>query len=527
MARETLTKAGRYLNAGEKKRKLSEKRDNPYTMRCFLFSLFLLPSLLLAQLTYDVRDFGAIADTQQLATQAIQAAIDSAATSGGGIVYLPPGDYLSGTLQLKDNITLWLEAGATLYASRRAGDYAKDQRDQFGNPVLLYADSANHISLKGRGVIDGQAVREYRDLEEVDKFIEKETELAREAGVEMKIYYKVPPFTALLFFQDCQHLSFENLTFRESNFWTIHLLRCRRIFMRGLYVYSDLEKGVNADGIDINGCQDVLISDCVVITGDDGICLKSKVRNSPTENVTVTNCVVSSSSTALKIGTETYSDFRHIIFSNCVVRNSNRGLSIVVRDGATVSDVLFSNITIECRRRHFNWWGDGDPLWLVVLKRRENSAVGKIEKVRFHNILASGPGSSRIESGVGRNIRGIDLRGVHLHMLPEQRPDKRASHAFIASQVDELSIDDLRISWEESPAPPPNWGSALLMEGVNGLKISDFEGRQGDPKGEAPVIHLKGVKSALLRDCEQSGGEAPFLQRTDTPKKEVRRRKGL
>lgn len=84
------------------------------------------------------------------------------------------------------------------------------------------------------------------------------------------------------------------------------------------------------------------------------------------ENITVSNCLLTSTSSALKIGTETYADFRYISFANCIIRDTNRGLSIVVRDGATVEYVSFSNIQLETKRKHFNWWRNGDPIWIVV-----------------------------------------------------------------------------------------------------------------------------------------------------------------
>ncbi len=486
-----------------------------------LFLFFIFPFFLSAQPVFNVKDFGATGQKSDLATAAIQSAIDAAAAAGGGQVYLPPGDYLSGTLILKSNITFWVEAGATLFASHQEEAYSPDHRDLFGNPILLYAKGANHLSLRGKGVIDGQAIREYRELEKVDRFIERETEIAREAGVEMKMYYKVKPITGLLFFTGCKDVTLEDLSFVESTFWTVHIERSQRIYIRGLYVYSDLEKGVNADGIDITACQDVVISDCIVITGDDAICLKSKYKDGPVENVTVSNCVLSSSSTALKIGTETSGDFRHIVFSNCVVRNSNRGLSIVVRDGATVSDVLFSDITIECNRRHFNWWGDGDPIWVVMLKRYERSPVGKIENVRFQNILATGVGTSRIESRVGRGIKGISLTDVSIHMLPEDAPDKRATNAFEALHVDDINIQNMRISWA-SDSTEAQWKHALYLDEVHGFELDGFAGRQGLLTQDEPVIQLHQVQDALISEVEGTAGASTLIHVSGAESADIR-----
>ena len=107
---------------------------------------------------------------------------------------------------------------------------------------------------------------------------------------------------------------------------------------RGVYLYSDLEKGVNADGIDICSSSNVTISDSIIVTADDAIVLKTIARNgkpaNPINNVMVTNCMLTSSSTPLMIGTETEADISHVVFTNCVIRNSNKGFGINVQDGA-------------------------------------------------------------------------------------------------------------------------------------------------------------------------------------------------
>ncbi len=481
-------------------------------LRTFISLLFLFPTLLFSHsATYDVKDYGATGRKSDLATRAIQAAIDACASAGGGTVALPPGDYRSGTLVLKDHVNFHLHAGATLYASHEASDYDTTCVDVFGNPILLYAKGAKRLSISGKGVVNGEARREYRDLERVDRFIAEETEIARAAGVEMKMYYKIAPTTGLLYFTDCEDLTITDASFLESNFWTVHIEKSKRVWIRGIYVYSDLEKGVNADGIDITCCQDVTISDCIVETGDDGICLKTKYADRPCENITVNNCIVTSSSTALKLGTESHSDYRHIIFSNCVVRNSNRGLSIVVRDGARVEDVMFTNITIDCSRRHFNWWGSADPIWLVVTKRKPTSRVGQIDGVVFDNIIAKGRGTSKIESRVGRNIKNVTLRHVQLHMQPEDAPDKRANHALEASSVDDLRLDDVRITWDEE-APEPKWASALVLQEVHGLELFGFQGRQGLIGADTPVIQMQNVQHAVIRHCEGVPGANTLIR---------------
>lgn len=445
---------------------------------------------------YNIRDYGAEGN-MDLATNAIQKTIDACFEDGGGIVYFPPGEYVSGMIVLKDNVTLHLEAGATLYASRDEADYPLPIQDS-KFPALIFAYQANNIGIRGKGTINGRAERKYEDLKKVDAFIDTITENARNAGVEMKMYYRMPPHTFMLFLNDCENVTIEDVSMIESEFWTCNIFNSRRILIRGVYIYSSLEKGVNADGIDINACQDVMISDCKIVTGDDAIVLKSWfIHKKACENITVTNCILTSSSTALKIGTESHGDFRHIVFSNCVIRNSNRALSIVVRDGGSVSDVIFSNITIECNRRHFNWWGNADPIWIVLKNRRETSKTGSISNILFENIIAHGQGTSRIESYQGKRIENVRLKNVQFFMTEEDYPDKRADHCFYANNVKGLVLDDVSVSWDEDKTEP-KWGSALYIKNVEDLTINGFKGRQGLIGSDFPVIHLINVKNRKI-----------------------------
>ncbi len=447
---------------------------------------------------HDVTAYGAVRDTQTVSTAAIQAAIDSCYRQGGGTVHFPPGDYCSGTIVLKDNVTLYLETGATLYASRNIDDYRMPLEDA-PRPILIYANGARNIRIMGHGTISGRARHVYEDLRSVDRFIKDITENARQAGIEMKRYYIVPPDVGLVVLSKCEGISIENVSLVESSFWTLHLVRSERIFIRGVYIFSDLEKGVNADGIDINSCKDVMITDCNVTTGDDAIVVKSWYTK-PCENVTVSNCILSSSSTALKLGTESNGDFKHIQFSNCVVRNSNRGLSIVVRSGARVENVLFSDITVECKRRHFNWWGNADPIWVYLDRRNANVKAGYIKDVVFSNIIAHGMGTSKIECLEGTRIENLQLNNVQLYMQAEDKADKRADHALEVSHVKDLRLQDVSIRWS-SEQTEPKWKSALSFSNVDGLIIDRFSGSQGLADGDDPVIELIDVSNALITAC--------------------------
>lgn len=473
---------------------------------------------------YNILDYGATGNKSDLVTEAIQSAIDAANEAGGGHIYFPPGDHLSGTIKLKSNVTLYLESGATLWASRDSSDYElvpyTTTHDKI--PVLIHAENVEHIAIRGKGRIHGQAEREQKlDKDPVYQFAKDEIQNAIDSGVEMKRYYKVPPYVTLILLSKSKYITVEDITLKESSFWTLHMHRCDTAFIRGIQVYSNMDTGVNADGIGIDSSRNVTISDVIVETGDDSIVLKTTQAsegNFPLENITVTNCKVSSTSAGLKLGTESYSDFRNIHFNNCVVRNTNRALNIVVRDGATVQDVTFSNITIETNRKEWFWWGNGDPIWVVLLKRNEDSELGEIKDVVFENIIARGQGTSKIEGyrpteeyPEGRNLENISLRNISLHMQPEDKKDKRATHALAANHVSNLKLENITIDWQTKETEPM-WKSAISLSEIDRMRLSGFDGRQGLKDSDEPVIHIKNVRNAIIEDIEAFEGANTLLK---------------
>lgn len=468
---------------------------------------------------YNVLDFGATHDTNILSTKPIQAAIDSCYRQGGGTVYFPAGIYASGTIILKDNVVLHLEAEATLYASRNIDDYRAPLQDAT-RPVFIYANGAKNIGVKGQGEINGNARRSYEDLRKVDKFIEDITENARASGVEMKQYYVVPPDVAMFIFYNCRDITMEGVSLVESAFWTLHMVRCQRVLIQNMFIFSSLEKGVNADGVDINSCRDVVIKNCEITTGDDAIVLKTRYED-PCENIRVSNCVLTSSSTALKLGTESFGDFRDIRFENCQVKNSNRGLSIVVRNGGTVEDVVFSNIAIECTRRHFNWWGNGDPIWIIVTKKHpEKSKVGTVRNIVFENISATGMGTSRIESTEGVRIENIQFTNVSLEMHQEGYPDKRADHAFYANNVKGLAFKNCKVGWDKENTEE-KWSSALYISECSDVVIENFSGRQGLIDSEIPAVVLMNTSNVSIQNYQADASTKTVVEVSGPESKDV------
>jgi hypothetical protein len=343
----------------------------------------------------------------------------------------------------------------------------------------------------------------------VDPEIAREIEIARAAGVDMRRYYRVGVQAYMFILNNCRNVLLRDVSIVHAPLWSVRLNDCDRVHVDGVHIYSDLEKGVNADGIDIVSSRNVTIANSIIETADDAIVLKSIGRNGeparPTENVTVTNCVLTSSSTALMIGTETEADIRHVLFNNCVIRNSNKGFGINVQDGAVVSDVIVSNLTIETGRRHWNWWGSAEMCKLVLKKRTPASRLGAIRDIVIDNVIAHPRGTSTIVGHADQPIEHVRLSNVDITMLPENAPDKRATHALYLEQVRGAEIRNLSVRWSGTLVEP-DWQSALLLRRVSEFDIESFTGRQGLLAGTSAAIVLDETRHGVIRNARATEG---------------------
>lgn len=457
-----------------------------------LFLFVLLAGPLTASGIYNVKDFGADGKTGRYATQGIQAAIDRCAGDGGGVVFVPAGEYLCSTLVLKDNVTLYLSGGATLLASNRESDYTRAfsfaDTGGGGVPMLIYAEKAKNIAITGCGTIKGQP-EYYTEPLGYSSFIAEDCDAALEAGVPMIASRWKKPNVSLVFLSECSNVVIRDISLIDSPFWTMHLHWCDKVRIRSVYMSSRLTVAANSDGIDIDGCRDVVVSDCIIETADDCICLKTtkgKDGFRHCENVTVNNCILRTSSCALKLGTESYGDFRNVLFSDCIIRDSNRGLGIFIRDGGTAENVTFSNIEIETVRYPVGWWGSADAFRFVVLKRNDGSKVGAIRNLCLDNIRAVCQGSNRIAGfDDGQQIESVMLRNIELRMEPEPTSDKRTREALSITDAKDVTVNGLKIRW--TGVSQPKWSHSIIFDRTNAVKTREIE-IENQPNGLEPII---------------------------------------
>jgi|GEM_PF-194811 len=273
-----------------------------------------------------VSDFGAVGDGTTLNTDAIQKAIDVSYAQGGGTVHIPAGRFLTGTLQLKDNVVLHLEENAVLLGSTRAADYLNVDPFVAGDGIplgyaLIVAVGAKHVGIEGEGTIDGQG---------------KAVKAAQEK-------YTVRPF--LIRWIRCNDVVVRNVHLTSPGAWTLHFFQCQNVTANGLTIRS--VGLINNDGIDIDSCQTVRINGCDIESGDDAICLKA---TSPLacRDVVVTGCKLKTKCNGIKLGTESLGDFENVAVSDCQLRQIGMaGIALYSVDGSQLHDVAISDLTMD------------------------------------------------------------------------------------------------------------------------------------------------------------------------------------
>ena len=391
-------------------------------MTKFIYILFLLVLSLssYAQRIYNVVDYGAVGNKTIDDAKAIQQAIDECSANGGGTVLLPANHtFMSGPLCLKSNVNLHLEATAVLLANPDEGIY---KLSAFGENrgegmMWIYANGADNISITGKGTIHGNGIA----------FMGKELD----DSYELKPVTTFDPRPHVLTLTDVKNLTIRDITIRDGAYWTVHLIGCDGAVIDGISLLNNL-KIRNGDGIDLDHSRNVRISNCHITSGDDCICLKNRRefgQYGPCHDITVTNCVMTSRSCAIKIGSENMDSIYNVVFDNCVITRSNRGLGIQNRDEGTVTDVMFSNIIMDCQLWSDVWWGKAEPIYVTSYPRANGNhkdanwrfpkgetvgRCGEVSRIYFNNIVANSENGCFVGGDIEGKVNNVHFCNVRL-----------------------------------------------------------------------------------------------------------------
>ncbi len=492
------------------------------SIRALITSILFLsyPLVLFAQnvVSLKVTEFGAKGDGVTLNTIAIQKAIDSVSTEGGAVIFTA-GKYLTGSLYLRSNVTIYLDVGATILGSGNLNDYQahipklRSYNDSFLRYSLFYSEGEKNISIMGQGVIDGQGgLFKVKSKSKPDR-------------------YENRPF--VIRFVKCRNVKVEGITLRNSAMWMEQYLACEDLIIRGISVFN--HANMNNDMMDIDGCKNVIISGCHGDSDDDGIVLKSTSQY-PDQNITVTNCVLSSHCNAIKLGTESMGGFKDINISDIVVKPSSvdsvifgypegiSGISISEVDGGILSGVNISDIVMD---------GPQVPIFIRLgdmgrkYDRSENRPdVGKLENVTIRNVLATNIKSigCSITGLSGHPVNNVSLSDINIVFdggvgkdeaseLPQELRDhypestmwgKLPAYGFFVRDAKDISFDNVHLTFRKEDSRP-----VLYCRDVNGLNIT---GLIADVSGDADgFIELSKVSDAVVQSCRPMGATMNFI----------------
>lgn len=476
---------------------------------------------------HDITTFGAKGDGQTLCSDAINRAIEACHAAGGGTVWVPPGRYRIGTIRLLSHVTLHVEAGAVLQGSPHMADYPPLPYVSEGrSTVLIYADDAEQVTITGRGVIDGNGVSFglpdkadlYRDFVAAHTRQGEDYCKINDLPDDGPIAHKPRP-GILILFKHCRSIAVTEVNLRDAPNWCLHVACCEDVRISGLDIKSSMVMP-NASGMDISLTRRVVVSDCLISGGDDGIAFSPCADGFGTgvaEDITVQNCVIEARSAGIRIGWGE-GDFRRLIFQNIIIRNSNRGIGLFVRAHETIRDVTFANITIESRLYKGKWWGKAEPVHLSVCTADPaRPATGAIRDVSFHQLRITGEQGIVLAAEQPGQIRAIAFNDVAMRLVPgplqesfggnfDLRPvadDARKVYAhdipaFYAAGVEYLRLE--RCHFEAERGLPDYCRQALELERCARVRLGDVRAVAFQPGIES--LTQRNCTDVVLRECE-------------------------
>ncbi len=444
----------------------------------------------------EVTKYGAKGDSTTLNSIAIQKAIDDCNRTGGGKVFFPAGKYLSGTIVLKDNVTLHLQKGAVILGSTDVEDYQNLDpfSDGLGTDVgwaLLVAVDAKNIGVEGEGAIDGQGSK----LKAQHILTDNRPEGQR---------WGRRPF--LLRIVRCNGVTVKGVTLYYSAAWTSHYFHSTNINIEKVKIIS---RGVaHNDGIDIDGCQHVRIKDCDINSGDDALCFKTTSSKMACSDIVVTGMRLKSSQGAIKMGTESMAPFENIKISDCYIYETNNGgIKLLTVDGAHLRNVEISNIEmVEVKTPILVRLGSR----LSVFRKGQDvqQKTGTLENVVIRNVKAKASDSAQLKPPSGILITGVPGHYITNLTLENIEIDLLGTGTLQNSRVEVPEAVDKYPEVKTFGPTIPAYG--LWARHVKGLKLNNitFRLKTNDLR---PVFICEDGKDIEISNCkipETTGAES-------------------
>jgi len=470
---------------------------------------------------FNIRDYGAKGDGKTLDTAAVQATIDACTQAHGGTVLVPPGDFLTGTIELKSNVTLHVDAGGQLLGSGAPEHYSAGRGipPNNGNVVLLFANDAENIAIEGNGTINGQGALFF-----TGKGDNTGPGQNRAAG-----YVQRPH---LLILYRCRHVLVRDIFLTASAYHCARILECKYVRLDGVRIHNRVN--LNNDGFHFNSSEHVNISNCNIACQDDACALFGSNKY-----VTVTNCTFSTRWSVFRFGGGQSED---ITVSNCIIYDTF-GCPVKMRFGAGsgIENASFSNLILK------NVTG---PFSIGLDSTRGNTAQssappgkGYVRNVLFQGIQATiaatgqqyadmawrqnyRPGETRtciVLNGVGGDLlEEIRFNGVHATFAGGGTAEEAArldvpkmageyfelgtlpAYGLYARNVRRLTLQDVRFEVAAADLRP-----AVVFDHVQDVAFNGFSA-QGNPQADS-LLRFSNTRDALLSACRVLTPTAAFL----------------
>ena len=477
----------------------------------FLFFNASLPS----KRTFNIMDYGAVADGITINTQSIQKTIDACMEQGGGQVIVPKGMFLTGSIYLKKGVELHITEGGVLLGSTKHRDYKNENPYEWY--ALIMANAQSNIAITGKGIIDGQGRALAQDVIQLWR-----------AGAfpgsqvwDEKLREKNRPNERfrpqLILFQECQNIKIKDITLKNSTSWVQTYANCTDLTIEKIRVESTAYW--NNDGIDIVDSKNVVIRDCFINAADDAICLKSFDTKSGCENILIERCTMRSSASALKLGTSSYGGFRKIKARQLTIYDTYRSaIALECVDGGVMEDIEISHVIAK---------NTGNAIFIKLGHRIPSRPIGRVENIRISHVEADIPNT--------KPDKGYELEGpldtISYNLLPSSivgLPNYPIKNIHLndihityggggTRDTAYASLDSLHTIREQAREYPefsmfgelPAW--AFYMRHTEGVVIKNVTVRLKE-KDYRPAFVLDDVKKIILHNIKiTEGGSVPSL----------------
>ncbi len=476
----------------------------------------------------SVKSFGALGDGQHLDSPAINRAIQSVADAGGGTVLVPAGNYLSGSIHLRSNVHLLLDAGATILGASQSMNVYDETEPWSNNPYqdgghcffhnsLIWGENLSNVSITGQGVIDGEGlVSDDGELDAMCGFSawDKQGDPPHIAAAPVRLGNKA------IALKLCKNVLLRDITIIHGGHFAVLVTGCDNLTI------DNVTADTNRDGFDIDCCRNTCVSNCRInAPNDDALCPKSTFalgRNVITENLTITNCQVSGfeegslrdgtmrfrrgGNGRIKFGTESSGGFRNCAVSNCTFRCS-KGLALEEVDGGVLENITINNLAMM---QVVNY-----AIYIVTGSRNRGGDLkhpSACRNISISNVIAdhvSRASGIQIMGTLEQPLEAIRLENIKLicdgggnkesaSRIPDElgrgypEPKEMPAYGIYARHIRDLELANIRISLLKDDGRP-----AASFSNVDGLDMDNF--RSSLARDGASGMVLQDVRNLTVR----------------------------